>query len=384
MTILIALTTAGSAQDYIKGKLFMGLAENSTLDYSFNGDRENPNSQLTDVTRRFSISRIHIPFKTQLTSQVYLVEFDLEQPVNPILVELGKLSDVAYVERVPDYKSFYTTGDLDSNQWYLNTIQAELAWDLSTGNAAVTVAIVDDAVLLNHADLSGNIWVNPGEMAANGIDDDNNGYIDDVNGWDVSDNDNDPNPPSTATNSSFTHGTHCAGIAAAATGNSIGIASIGFNSSIIAVKCKPDALLGSSLPDAYLGVDYAIASNADIISMSWGGYAYSITYQSLFDAAYNSGIVLIAAAGNSNTGAPMYPASYNNVISIGATDINDQKAAFSNYGATIDVMAPGVGILSCLAGSSSSYGNLSGTSMASPHVAGSLALVLSAIKKENP
>ncbi|MCL4103839.1 UNVERIFIED_CONTAM: hypothetical protein GTU68_029156 [Idotea baltica] len=143
------------------------------------------------------------------------------------------------------------------------------------------------------------------------------------------------------------------------------------------VKSKLDATSGGSLQAPYQGVQYVIATGADVINMSWGGPSYSATYQALFNLAYANGIVNVAAAGNSSTSAPMYPASYDHVISVGATDPSDAKASFSNFGATIDVMAPGSNIYSTLAGSNSSYGNLSGTSMASPLVAGLAGLMLS-------
>ncbi|MEM7035838.1 MAG: S8 family serine peptidase, partial [Bacteroidota bacterium] len=230
-----------------------------------------------------------------------------------------------------------------------------------------------------HQDLAPSIWINPGETPGNLIDDDGNGYVDDVNGFDVADNDNDPNPPlGAATNSVYTHGTHCAGIAGAATDNSTGIASIGFGVKLIGVKCNFDATPGPTLPAAYDGVTYAIAAQPEIMSLSWGGPAYSATNQILIDLAYANNIVVVAAAGNSNVNTPMYPASYNHVISVAATDASDVKASFSNFGPTIDVSAPGVAILSTLAGSNSSYGNLSGTSMACPLVAGLAGLMKSA------
>jgi subtilisin family serine protease len=230
---------------------------------------------------------------------------------------------------------------------------------------------------LTHEDLAPNIWVNPNEIANNGIDDDNNGYIDDINGYDVADNDNNPNPPTNASSSVFSHGTHCAGIASARSDNGIGIASPGFVSKIMAVKTKFNSSTGATLERAYQGLEYAIAANPTIISMSWGGYSYSQTYQELIDVAISKGIILVAAAGNADVDFPMYPAGYNGVISVGATDQNDMKASFSNYGTSIDIMAPGVSIWSSFATTNSSYGYYSGTSMACPIVAGICALLKS-------
>jgi len=322
------------------------------------------------------VTNVITPFliENEILRSTFLVNYEGEINVEKLIRILNAENNIDYVEQVPNYEFFYTPNDLQPQQWNLQKIQAELAWDFTQGNSNVVLAMVDDAVLLSHQDLTSKIWINPGEIPLNGIDDDGNGYVDDVNGWDAADNDNNPNPFN-PTNSSFTHGTHCAGISAAATNSGVGISSIGFNTTIMPVKIATSA--SQSLTGAFLGVQYAIANNADVISMSWGGGAFSQTYQALFDQAYIQGIVCIAAAGNSNTTIPMYPASYNHVISVGATDINDSRATFSNYGATIDVMAPGVGIYSSLAGSNSSYGNLSGTSMACPLVSGLAALMLS-------
>ena len=304
--------------------------------------------------------------------RVFVVEYSGEWGNVYQTLEANDL--VEYVERVPDYQAFYTPNDLHTSQWNLTQIFAEQAWDETIGNNRI-IAMVDDAILLSHEDLSANIWTNPGEIPGNGIDDDANGYIDDVNGWDAADGDNDPNPPATASSACFSHGSHCAGIAAAVTDNSLGIASIGFNSQIMAVKIGTGAC--SSLANAYLGVNYAIASGAHIINMSWGGGVYSITYQTIFDAAYASNIVCVAAAVNSSTSLPMYPASYNHVISVGSTTTGDVISGFSNYGSTIDVMAPGSNIYSCLGDGVSNYGTKNGTSMACPLVSGLISLMLS-------
>ncbi|MFN8417383.1 MAG: S8 family serine peptidase [Cytophagaceae bacterium] len=339
------------------------------------------NSELKKIIETYKINSIRPTFRATAKTdprlkQVYTLTFPSSTQREAIISALQKISFVEYAEAIPTYEVFLTPNDVNSQQWNLPKINASQAWDFTTGSSKV-IAIVDDAVRLTHEDLAANIWNNPLEIAGNGIDDDGNGYIDDVNGYDVADDDNNPMTPATATNSEFTHGTHCSGIAAGVTNNGVGIASIGFNNKIMAVKCKPSSDLGGSLPYAYTGLAYAIDAGADVISMSWGGYYYSATYQLLFDVAYDAGIVCVAAAGNSDTDVPMYPASYNHVISVAATNQNDIKASFSNYGSTIDVSAPGVNIYSTLAGSNNAYGMLSGTSMACPLVSGLCALMLS-------
>jgi gliding motility-associated-like protein len=368
--VFFAGQIAAQNNTYVEGELFVKTKEG--INTNLGGII--PINVFTD----FDILSIEKPFKTKSTKlqQTYLVKFDDVEKADQLIETLQQLTDIEYAEKVPNYQLFYTPNDpMLNQQWNLQTILAEQAWDINTGNSNVIIAMTDDAILLSHQDLQNNIFNNPNEIPANNIDDDNNGYIDDVNGWDAADNDNDPNPLN-PTNSYFSHGTHCAGISAATTDNNLGIASIGFNTTLLPVKIGASS--NSSLTGAYIGVDYAIACGyTDIISMSWGGGAYSATYQNLFDQAHAQGIVNIAAAGNSSTSTPMYPASYNHVISVGATDPTDTKAGFSNYGTAIDVMAPGTNILSTVAGSTSGYGYKSGTSMACPLVSGIAALMLS-------
>lgn len=313
-------------------------------------------------------AEVYCPFLLPEMQRTFVVKTNHPATAELLSQKLKGRIDFIYVEEIPTYSLFYTPNDLNASQYYLSLIQAQGAWDLNNSAAGIKIGVIDNAIDLTHPDLAANIWTNPGEIAANGLDDDGNGIIDDVQGYDFGDNDNDPNP----NNSTFYHGTHVAGLASAVTDNSIGMASLGSNASIIPIKI---ANSNGSLVGAYLGVDYAIAIGSDVINMSWGGGTYSATYQLLFDIAYANDIVCIAAAGNSNISLPMYPASYNYVISVAATDQTDQKAGFSNYGSTIDLAAPGAGIFSTMIDPPGSYGNLNGTSMAAPIVAGLAALM---------
>lgn len=292
-----------------------------------------------------------------------------------------------YVEGIPKHEFFYTPNDYGTQQYNLDKIQAKLAWDVSKGDTGIVVAVVDDAVELTHPDLDGNIWRNWSEIPNNSIDDDGNGYIDDVNGWDAADNDNNPNPVSTANANYHAHGTHCAGIVSSETDNNSGIASIGFKVKIMPVKIGYEYynpwlrrnVIG--LRNAYRGVDYAIKNKANVISMSWGRGAGGsrITEQLLFNVARSRGIVCVAAAGNSNTNvSSFFPASYNHVISVASSTSTDSRSSFSNYGSGIDVTAPGSGIYSTVP--KGGYAFKSGTSMACPLVAGLCALM----KSQNP
>lgn len=366
---------------------FIKVENNSAIDISFNQRNESTHA-LGNFIEKYKVQKIEKPFKTKDINieNTYQLTLEEAQKVERIRRALSKFSFIEYIEEVPEYELFFTPNDpLFLQQWYLPHINAEQAWDISTGSNNIVIAIVDDAVRLDHEDLQGAVFQNPNETL-NGQDDDGNGFIDDINGWDAADNNNNPNPPLwNVSNTNFTHGTHVAGIAAASTNNSIGMASIGFGIKILPVKIKLDATSGPGLQAAIQGVDYAIASGySNVVNMSFGGASYSQTFQNLITAGHNQGIVFVAAAGNSNTIAPMYPASYNHVISVAATNQSNQKASFSNFGPTIDVSAPGVSILSSMATGVSDYSNLQGTSMASPLVAGLCGLMLSHAPNATP
>jgi subtilisin family serine protease len=252
-------------------------------------------------------------------------------------------------------------------------IDAPEAWDIQTGNPNLVIGVIDTGVDYNHPDLVDNIWTNPGEIAGNGIDDDNNGYIDDVRGWDFAYNDNNPMDV-------HRHGTHVSGTIAGKGNNSVGVTGVAWNAKIMPLKFLNDSGSGS-ISNAILALNYATAKGVKLTNNSWGGGPYS---QGLYDAintAGQQGALFIAAAGNTRSNndiTPFYPASYDlsNIISVAATDHNDALANFSHYGLTsVDLGAPGSNIYSTIP--RGNYGALSGTSMASPHVAGGAALVWS-------
>ena len=263
-----------------------------------------------------------------------------------------------------------------SLQWPLLAIDAPSGWDVPGASDPVTVAVIDTGVDIAHPDLAGRVWQNPGEIAANGVDDDHNGYVDDVNGWNFYDWTN--QVYSAADGDS--HGTHVAGIIAARRGNATGIAGVADNARILPLKfLKPG---GGYTSDAIVAIQYAVAAGASVINASWGGSGYS---QALCDAiaqAGDAGVVFVAAAGNSGTdndAAPLWPANCpaSSLISVAATTATDDLASFSNRGAAqVDVGAPGDTVLSTIPGAA--YGYKSGTSMAAPHVAGIAAAVIGA------
>ncbi len=335
------------------------------------------NNQITSIEQTFKL----LSKRNEAISRVYTCNTLNETIRDQIIAALAGADYVQFIEKIPLYQNTYTPNDPDYNNasknWHLNQLSAGAAWDISTGCQNVVIAIVDDAVLTSHSELSGKIYTNANEIPNNGIDDDNNGYIDDVHGYDVADQDGNAAPPSTATNSFFTHGTHVAGIAAGSTDNGNGFASIGFNSSIMPVKTKSNSNTSPNLLNNPMqGVEYAIVAGADVINMSWGSYASSQAHQLVFNQAFSDSIVCVAAAGNDGQSFIGFPANYNFVISVGATNQSNDLAPFTNLSNDLDIFAPGVSIWSSLAGNNNAYGYLSGTSMATPIISGLAALML--------
>ena len=253
-------------------------------------------------------------------------------------------------------------------------IGAASAWDVSTGSRSVVVAVIDSGVDHTHPDLAQNVFNNTGEIPGNGLDDDVNGFVDDVRGWDFVNDDNDPYDDAG-------HGTHVAGTIGALGDNAVGVVGVAWDVSILPIKFLSSTGTGTTA-DAIAAVEYATLMGADITNNSWGGGGFS---QALLDAINDSGdagILFVAAAGNNglNTDVyPHYPASYTaaSIVSVAATDHNDQLAGFSNFGpASVDLAAPGVAILSTLP--NGGYGLGDGTSMATPHVAGAASLIRAA------
>lgn len=282
----------------------------------------------------------------------------------------------------------------------LGTIDADSdltdAWDTTIGSRNVVIAVIDTGVDYRHIDLADNMWINPGEIPGNGIDDDGNGFVDDVSGWDFGDLDNDPDDQAA-------HGTHVAGIIGAVGNNGIGVAGVAWNVSILPIKAVDES--GSFPFSATLGAyDYITMlkeSGVNIVASnnSYGAFApasFETFLQDQRDAiqrTIDAGIVFVAAAGNDGSDIDpideqdrtAFPAGYNlpGIISVAATDNNDGLAGFSNFGAEgVDLGAPGVNILSTVPGDGYAY--FSGTSMASPYVAGAIAILASVRPDASP
>lgn len=289
------------------------------------------------------------------------------------LIEPDYLISVQYTPNDPLLSSLY--GLIGSKG-----IQATNAWDTTKGDPDAIVAVIDTGIDYNHPDLVNNIWTNGGETPSNGIDDDGNGYVDDYYGYDFANEDGDPFDD-------HGHGTHVSGTVAASGDNAIGVVGVAWHSRVLAIKT-----IGASGSGAYFdiiqGIDYLIKlkqSGVPIVcvNLSLGGLEFSTTLQRAFRKADENDILVVAAAGNSGEDAdkdPQYPAAFNfsNIISVAATGSEGTLAPFSNFGRkSVDVGAPGVAILSTnpLASINGPYIERSGTSMASPHVAGIAALI---------
>jgi subtilisin family serine protease len=277
-------------------------------------------------------------------------------------------------------------------------IDAPEAWDIETGDENIVIAVVDSGVDWDHPDLVNNIWVNPGEdLNGNGkvdsddfndIDDDSNGFVDDLRGWDFVDTTNPVYPGEDGAvrdNNPMDfdgHGTHCSGIASAMTNNNIGIAGVCWDCSIMPVRAgymSNTGLSAGEMDDIVAAVIYAADNGAHIMSNSWGTYSFSDLLKDTMDYAYAQGVVLVAAAGNFDVNQRIYPAALDNVIAVGATNNKDERVTLSDwgshFGSWVDVAAPGADIGSTYF--NDSYILMSGTSMATPHVSGLVGLMLS-------
>jgi len=312
---------------------------------------------------------------------VYRVRLDLEagQSLEEALAAYTSRPDVEYAELNPVISICAMPDDrLYAEQWSLGKIQAPEAWDTCRGDGEIVVAVIDTGVDYNHRDLQGNMWINEAEL--NGVadvDDDGNGYVDDIHGYNFTHDNNDPADD-------HGHGTHCAGTIAAVGNNGLDTSGVCWNARIMPLK-----ILGSTgdgnAADAVPAIYYAVANGADIISGSWGSEEDSNMLREAIAYARREGVIVVAAAGNKGSDKPYYPAAYPEVISVTATESNDQRWYLSNYGDWVDMAAPGRDVLSLRAAGTSSgvvrdqfTCKLSGTSMAAPQVSGTCALLLSA------
>ncbi|MFH0765375.1 MAG: S8 family serine peptidase, partial [Calditrichota bacterium] len=370
----VSIAQAGAPADppVQDGLIILTLFPEVSLDVPIEGAERSGNTDLDrflDDIQAFRIQRT-FPYCTPPKSEagdltvLWTVTFPPSFPPDEVCSLGAAVKGVRYAEPSYIYQTFLDHNDpLRNNQYGLDLCRANEAHDLSTGDRGTPVAIVDTGMDMDHSDLVHKVWINPGEdlngngvidnNERNGQDDDRSGFADDFYGWDYMSADNDPND-------TWGHGTHCAGIAAAETNNRIGVASIGYNCSIMVIRAGSEGTVNYG----YQGIEYAARMGAKVISCSWGGDGHNNWSVRVINNAWANGALIVAAAGNENADHINYPAGDEHVIAVAATDERDRRANFSNYGDWVDISAPGVNILSTIP--NNRYGYMSGTSMACP------------------
>lgn len=292
---------------------------------------------------------------------IYRANYGFNKTNDPLFGKLWGLSNSGQ----PDSKGQVGTPGIDIN--------ATNAWKVQTGSSDVIVAVIDTGINYKSADLKDNMWINEKEKnGKKGVDDDGNGFVDDIYGWNFVKNSSDPLDDQG-------HGSHCSGTIGAKGNDGKGIVGVAWNTRLMALKFL-DSNGSGSLENALKAIDYATKNGAKVLSNSWGGGGYSETLKQAIERSHQAGAIFIAAAGNesnNNDASPTYPASYDvpNVVSVAAIDNKGALANFSNYGKSlVHIGAPGVNIFST---TNKGYDSWSGTSMAAPHVSGVAALMFS-------
>jgi subtilisin family serine protease len=325
------------------------------------------------VVRRFPRTRLYqVAFPEQYETAGWLAAFRDQAGV--LLAEPNDLVSAQALPNDPQFNLLWGLKNAGQTGGLAGTdIAIENVWDTFQDGSGVIVAVIDTGVDYEHPDLAANMWVNPGEIAGNGIDDEGNGFIDDIHGYDFSNNDNDPMDD-------HQHGTHVAGILGAVGNNGVGVTGVAWQAKIMAVKFLNDSANGT-VADAISCIEYAVANGAVILNNSWGSSAFNAALQSAILEADAQGALFFAAAGNQGRNIdvnPFYPAGLDvpNILSITSIDDENDLSSFSNFGAIdVDLAAPGGDVYSTKP--NNTYGYISGTSMATPYTAGAAALLWS-------
>ena len=370
------------------GELLIRLTPEAAADL----ERLHANAPIVALHAQHNVESLHPLFpylahssRNPNMKRIYLLRFAPDAPLDTLKIAYEQspfIEAVEYNYLRPTLADAILPNDPKyPEQWSLPLMKLPQAWAIEKGNREVVIAIIDSGIDYTHDDLAPKVWINRGEVPENGLDDDGNGYVDDIYGWDFTDapnlqaegdyieGDNEPIDEKG-------HGTHVAGIAGAMPDNGIGIAGVAWDCPLMAIRAGL-SLGGSSRmqdDDSAAALVYAADNGASVINMSWGSERRSFVIQDAIDYAYARGVVLVAAAGNSQKPEAIFPAAYRKVIAVASTEQNQQRFYQSNFGASIDIGAPGNVILSTQI--NNQYRLLTGTSMASPHVAGVAALML--------
>ncbi len=383
---------------HIKTKQRVSIDKNTNSIYSSTLMVDLNDLEIQMVSTPFAKPKGDTPLQPEPFGIDRILEIHYKSNINPYDVcrRLMENPEVEYAVPIFIYQPVFSPNDPSINkQWFIKNMKLKEAWDITKGSTQVVIGIVDTGTDWEHQDLAANIWTNPKEIPNNNIDDDSNGKIDDVRGWDfvgnVSQTDiaygrwkEDNNPTNPGTSSANTHGTHVAGCASAVTDNKKGVAGAGFKTKIVPIKCSSDKNI-RGIFRGYDAITYAANLGVDIINCSWGGGGYSPVGQDVINNAVAKGCLVVVATGNDGKNidnGEFYPAGYDNVLAVGATRSNNRKASFSNWGLITTVYTPGQGIYSTVPKNKYKYN--SGTSMASPITAGVAALVKALHKDWTP
>ncbi|MBI4743551.1 MAG: peptidase S8 [Actinobacteria bacterium] len=343
-----------SIQSEIKSdEILIEYKDNTKKEEMFSIEQKH-NTKLIDEIEKINVRRVKITGKSNVYEAIEKFKSNREvKNAEPVYLR--------HLEEVPNDSHF-------SAQWSLSKIQAPLGWDIEKGlSNNVTVAVIDTGIDLDHPDLVNKLWINSDEISNDGIDNDNNGFIDDYNGYNIASKNSD-------INDYLGHGTEVTGVIAADTNNQKGIAGLSWGAKIMMVKvASEDGLITNS--DVVAAIIYAGDNGAKVINISLGGNYFSSIENEAIEYASNRGVTVVAAGGNDKSERLSYPASYDNVISVSATDENDELTYFSNFNKKIDVSAPGYNIFTTALNGSYSY--VDGTSFAAPHTTGLASLILS-------
>ncbi|WP_375577971.1 S8 family serine peptidase [Marivirga tractuosa] len=384
LLLVVFIFQQSLAQDYVPGLIVVKLKKedssarkNTANELSLDRLQQDGNikniqiikNRTTNNQRTAGDSRLDNIYKLEISEDITEAEY---------IDYLNSFENIEYAEQYPNVKPLYVPNDPEAQfgqaQFHLAQINIYDAWNVTQGDEDIVIGVIDTGADLDHEDLVGNLYLNVNDPI-DGVDNDNDGYIDNYYGWDFADNDNSPEADGS------THGTGVTGIAAAATDNNTGIAGVGFNTKFMPIKIFKTE--DNFSRNSYEAIIYAADQGCDVINLSWGSTGrYSQFSQDIINyAVLEKDVVVVAAAGNTDAELDFFPASYDNVLSVGYVNSDDSRNTNATYSDFIDLVAPGVGIYTTE--NNDTYGNDSGSSYAAPMVAGAAALIRSVFPEWN-